>query len=248
MKEKSISGFKMLFFEKLSKEKNFFCGIFTRIYKEQNNASFSPSLLPSYAPFLNFLKENKVDSYFSPAQAHTANVYQVKKNSSNKADFFDAACCNFAAKALLSFSADCSVSVFYDKKRKVFATCHAGWRGALLNIYDQVFKTMKLNYGSRPQDIFVGIGPFISQNNYIVNKDVFDKFMDFYGKKALTFFKKENGQLKLSIGNVLKFQLKNLCIKDYEFSGLCTYERSDILYSHRRKDKGRFALIAFLKK
>ncbi len=248
MTEKIISGFKMLFFKKLAKERKFFCGIFTRIYKDRNDASFSPSCLPSYEPFLKFLRENGADSYFAPIQMHTANVYPLKKDSPHRADFFDASCCDFPGRALLSFSADCSISVFYDRKRKVFATCHAGWRGALLNIYEQVFKTMKFNYGSRPQDIFAGIGPFISQPNYAVSRDVYDKFRDFYGKKADVFFKKDRGEFKLSIRDVLKFQLKNLGIKNYEFSGLCTYERSDILYSYRRKDRGRFALAAFLRK
>ncbi|NLI09230.1 MAG: polyphenol oxidase family protein [Elusimicrobia bacterium] len=248
MTEKNISGFKMLFFEKLKKEKKVFCGIFTKKYLNQNSASFSPSVLPSYSPFLNFLKENGADSYFSPIQMHTANVYPVEKNSPFKAEFFDAACTNLPGKALLSFSADCSISLFYDKKNKAIGTCHAGWKGALLNIYEQLYKTMKFKYGTKSQDLFVGIGPFISQKNYPVSRELYEKFKSFYGKKVLSFFKKEKGLLKLSIKEVLKFQLNSLGIKNCEFSDLCTYERTDILYSHRRKDQGRFALIAFLKK
>lgn len=55
--------------------------------------------------------------------------------------------------------ADCQAAIFYDPVKKVIANVHAGWRGQGQNIYQEVIDQMRSKYGSRPENLFVGISP-----------------------------------------------------------------------------------------
>ena len=64
---------------------------------------------------------------------------------------------------------------------------HAGWKGAYRNILTRVVKFM-LKKDCHIKDIYVAIGPCISQN-YNVKEDFFKKFIK-KDKKNSKFFKK----------------------------------------------------------
>ncbi|GAB4031777.1 MAG: hypothetical protein Fur0012_09520 [Elusimicrobiota bacterium] len=248
MIEKILDGFRVFTFEKLRKDRKIFCCVFSKFANGKTDADFSLSKLGSDKKFKSFLKSRGANSLFLPLQRHTANVYTVRDYSHQSSENFDASCSNLPGKALAGFSADCSVSLFYDRKNRAIGICHAGWKGALLDIYSNLFKTMSLNYGTRPQDLFVGVGPFISQANYPVKEELIEKFRSFYGRAAKKFYYESEGVIRFSLEKVLRFQLKELGIKDFEFSGFCTFDDNELFHSHRRNDKGRFAMLAFLRR
>lgn len=248
MIEKIIDGFRVFTFEKLKKDRKIFCCVFSKFASGQTDADFSPSKLGPDKKFRSFLKSHGADSLFLPIQRHTANVYTVGEDSLQSAENFDASCSNLPGKALAGFSADCSVSIFYDRKNRAIGICHAGWKGALLDIYSNLFKTMSLSYGTKPQDLFVGVGPFISQANYPVKEELIEKFRSLYGRAAEKFYSRSAGVTRFSLEKVLRFQLKELGIKEFEFSGFCTFGNNELFHSHRRNDKGRFAMLAFLRR
>jgi len=106
---------------------------------------------------------------------------------------------------------------------------------------------MSLKYSTKPKDLFVGIGPFISQDNYPVSEELIEKFKAIYGKDVKNFYYKKQGTIYFSLEKVLRFQLNMLGIKNFEFSGFCTYKNNDLFHSYRKKDKGHLAMLAFLK-
>ncbi len=61
--------------------------------------------------------------------------------------------------ALLIKTADCQAAIVYDPIRQVIANIHAGWRGNVQNIYAKTVKRMEEEFGSRPEDLLVGISP-----------------------------------------------------------------------------------------
>ncbi len=76
--------------------------------------------------------------------------------------------------------ADCVPLLFHDPRRAVIALAHAGWRGTARGIAITTIEAMQIHFGSRPQDILVGIGPAIGACCYEVSEQVRDIF---YGRR-----------------------------------------------------------------
>jgi polyphenol oxidase len=68
--------------------------------------------------------------------------------------------------------ADCVPVLVADVKRKAVAVFHAGWRGTLRRIVERGIGTMRLRYGSRPEDLIAVVGPSIGACCYSVGEEV----------------------------------------------------------------------------
>jgi len=71
----------------------------------------------------------------------------------------------------LSF-ADCVPLVFYDPLQKVLGMAHAGWRSTARGIVAATVEAMSEQFGCKPHDIYVGIGPSIGPCCYEVSEQV----------------------------------------------------------------------------
>ncbi|MDE1154905.1 MAG: peptidoglycan editing factor PgeF [Acidobacteriaceae bacterium] len=69
-------------------------------------------------------------------------------------------------------TADCVPVLIADTKKRVVAAFHAGWRGTLARIVERGVGTMRLQFGSRPQDLVAAIGPSIGSCCYSVGEEV----------------------------------------------------------------------------
>ena len=56
-------------------------------------------------------------------------------------------------------TADCTPVLVADRKRKVVAAFHAGWRGTVKRIVEKGIGRMRLEFGSRPEDLVAAVGP-----------------------------------------------------------------------------------------
>ena len=73
-------------------------------------------------------------------------------------------------------TADCIPVLVADPKRCVVAAFHAGWRGTVKRIVEAGVGRMRLEYGSRPQDLIAAIGPGIGSCCYAVGEEVLSEF------------------------------------------------------------------------
>ena len=73
-------------------------------------------------------------------------------------------------------TADCIPVLVADKKRKVVAAFHAGWRGTVKRIVETGIARMRLEFGSRPQDLVAAIGPGVGPCCYAVGEEVQSQF------------------------------------------------------------------------
>jgi YfiH family protein len=73
-------------------------------------------------------------------------------------------------------TADCVPVLVADVHRRAVAAFHAGWRGTLARIVQRGIGTMRLRYGSRPQDLLAVIGPSIGPCCYAVGEEVRHEF------------------------------------------------------------------------
>ncbi len=73
-------------------------------------------------------------------------------------------------------TADCIPVLVADRKRRVVAAFHAGWRGTVKRIVETGVGRMRLEFGCRPEDMVAAIGPGIGTCCYSVGEEVLSSF------------------------------------------------------------------------
>lgn len=73
-------------------------------------------------------------------------------------------------------TADCIPVLVADRKRRVVAAFHAGWRGTVKRIVEGGVGRMRLEFGSRPEDLIAAIGPGVGACCYAVGDEVLSSF------------------------------------------------------------------------
>lgn len=73
-------------------------------------------------------------------------------------------------------TADCIPVLVADRKRRVVAAFHAGWRGTVKRIVESGVGRMRLEFGCRPEDLTAAIGPGVGACCYAVGEEVLSSF------------------------------------------------------------------------
>ncbi len=73
-------------------------------------------------------------------------------------------------------TADCIPVLLADRRRRVVAAFHAGWRGTVRRIVESGIGRLRLEFGSRPEDLTAAIGPGIGACCYSVGEEVLSEF------------------------------------------------------------------------
>jgi YfiH family protein len=73
-------------------------------------------------------------------------------------------------------TADCIPVLVADRRRRVVAAFHAGWRGTVKRIVESGIGRMRLEFGSRPEDLTAAIGPGAATCCYSVGDEVLSAF------------------------------------------------------------------------
>jgi polyphenol oxidase len=126
-------------------------------------------------------------------------------------------------------SADCTPVFIYDKKNKIIAGVHSGWKGTEKKIVQKTVSKLFNEFKSSPENLIVYMGPSISQKNYEVGAEVSAGFNNKYfepkGDKFLLDVPAANYDMLIETG---------IPENNIEKSNLCTYEMKDLLQSYRR--------------
>ena len=89
-------------------------------------------------------------------------------------------------------AADCLPLYFYDSKTGAFGAAHSGWKGT--GIAARVVEAMANEYGSKPSDILVAIGPHIHDCCYTVDVERAKYFSDNFGSDCVTAFRVQDAE------------------------------------------------------
>jgi YfiH family protein len=73
-------------------------------------------------------------------------------------------------------TADCIPVLVADRKGRAVAAFHAGWRGTVKRIVESGVGRMRLEFGSRPENLVAAIGPGIGACCYAVGEEVLSAF------------------------------------------------------------------------
>lgn len=74
-------------------------------------------------------------------------------------------------------TADCVPLLIADRRSGAVGAAHAGWRGLVARVPEVAVASITREFGSRPSDLFVAIGPAISACCYEVGEDVRSRFI-----------------------------------------------------------------------
>ncbi len=84
-------------------------------------------------------------------------------------------------------TADCIPVLVADRKKRAVAAFHAGWRGTVARIVENGIGRMRVEFGSRPEDLIAAIGPGIGQCCYAIGDEVRGQFESQFSYAAKLF-------------------------------------------------------------
>ena len=190
-------------------------------------------------------------------QTHTNHVRVVTEADAGKGytkerDYtdVDGLVTNVPNLVLATFYADCVPLFFIDPVHRAIGLSHSGWRGTVSDIAGVTVETMERAYGTRPEDLLVGIGPSICQDCYEVSEDVIDEFRASYEEKLWPqlYREKENGKYQLNLWEACRQNLLRTGVLPgrVEVTDLCTCCNPQLFFSHRASHGKRGNLAGFL--
>jgi len=171
-------------------------------------------------------------------------------------------------------TADCIPILLADNRTRAVAAIHAGWRGTLKRISQKALGRMRMEFGTRPEDVLVALGPGIGGCCYEVGHEVarefaaqFPEARDWFAGRFEAVAGGDNDpnwlpwltmmppghvpppprvQLDLRASN--RWQLIDAGVpeKQIAVSDLCTACRTDLLFSYRREGAKTGRLMAVI--
>ena len=210
---------------------------------------------------LGSLFEAKPEDFVLTQQTHSVNVRHVGREDRGKGIFrernytdVDALMTDEEGVILSAFSADCVPILFYDKGHRAIASCHSGWRGTHGRILARVIEAMQREFSSKPEEIYIAIGPSICKSCYEVSEDVGEAFLDAFPalreetKNAYPIERVSEEKFHIDLWELNRWiALENsIPAENISVSGYCTMERPDLFFSHRYSQGKRGVQGAFI--
>ncbi len=179
-------------------------------------------------------------------QHHSANVVTVTSPwSITDAPMADGMVTNIEHIGLGLLTADCAPVLFADPTTHVIGAAHAGWRGAIAGICDNIITAME-NLGAQRSAIVAVIGPTISQSAYEVGPEFIEEFLKQDSAHEQFFVASScDKHFMFDLPGYLLQRLETANIASSSWVGNCTYAQEDQFFSYRRathkseKDYGR---------
>jgi YfiH family protein len=151
--------------------------------------------------------------------------------------------------------ADCVPLLMADRHRGVVAAVHAGWRGTAARATTAALEALEREFGAKPADLVVAIGPSIGPCCYEVGTELVDAFAAAGHERYLIdrWFlapapprgSRERPRLRLDVAGANRDQLLLAGVPEEQIfsSGLCTAMHLDVLTSYRAEKEaaGRLA-------
>jgi polyphenol oxidase len=176
----------------------------------------------------------------SMQQVHGADVALVE-NKELPPPICDALMTGKRDLGLMALHGDCQAAIFYDPIYKALAVVHAGWRGQVQNIYKACIQKMGSHFGSRPQDLLVGISPSLGP--------LHAEFLNYKREFPEEFWSFQDAFHHFNLWELARYQLERCGVLPHhiEIAEVCTYIHSADYFSYRRdKVTGRNATVAGL--
>lgn len=142
--------------------------------------------------------------------------------------------------------ADCCPVYMFDPVRKVVGLAHAGWRGTVSKIAENLARNFTEKFGSKKENLICALGPCIGECCFEVGEEVKNEFENL--KLGIAFKQKENGKFNIDIKETNKRILENFGVPSENIikSDICSSCNKDWLFSHRATQGKRGNNAAFI--
>lgn len=177
-----------------------------------------------------------------PRQTHSTNVRLIDRSfiamSREEQDAalegVDALVTSLPRHCICVSTADCIPVLCYDRRQKVAAAIHAGWRGTAGRIVGKTLQAMNTAYGCKGEDIVAFIGPGISVDAFEVGDEVYEAFRTEGFDMQKIALRKKKWHIDLWEANRLQLMAGGVSTKRIELAGICTYRNHEDFFSARR--------------
>ncbi len=143
-------------------------------------------------------------------------------------------------------TADCVPLLMYDPGRRVIATVHAGWRGAVAGIVSRTIETMRDRFGSEPAALEVGIGPSVGPCCYEVDAPVLAPLRDRFSEWRQVVEPTSPDTAMLDLGALVRRQAERAGVQPHRVRAVrvCTVCHPGLFYSYRREGKVNGTMVS----
>ncbi len=132
-------------------------------------------------------------------------------------------------------TADCLPILMADRKLKIVAAVHAGWKGTVHQIARKSVACLIDEFGSNPDDLYAAIGPGISECCFEVGPEVAIQFDPIFLKLGKT----NNPFVNLKQANVSQLLLAGLSLNHIDVADECSMSTPGFHSFRRDKTDGR---------
>jgi YfiH family protein len=151
---------------------------------------------------------------------------------------------------LMTCHADCGAFFIFDKRLKTIGLAHAGWKGMKKRIGQRLVETMQREFGSRPSDMIVALGPCICEKCFEVEKELAEEFANEFDCPDIYSLKPEKpdkGYVSLRAAAIVQLLDAGVCFENISLMEHCTFEERELFFSFRRDGRQTGSMAAFMR-
>jgi len=149
---------------------------------------------------------------------------------------------------VLALSADCPIVLVFDPEAGVLGLAHAGWRGTVAGIAENLVRTMVRDFGGQPGKMLAAISPSAGPCCYEVGQDVVDAAARRLPNHGTLFHRRDGkSHFDLWAANVAQLTDAGLAVGRMDLAARCTI-CDQACFSYRRDGRttGHAGLIAVI--
>jgi len=188
---------------------------------------------------LEGISKIKKENYLTLEQIHGAEVAVLKqKDKLPKDNFFtnsDGLITNKRGVLIILRHADCVPIFLSDPKKEVIGLVHSGWKGTVSKIGLAALLKMISQFGTKPKDIYIQLGPSAQKCCYLKNLSLFNILPEWKG-----FVRKEKSGASIDLTGFISqmFLEAGILPNHIKVSKICTVCDHQFFSWTRQRQKG----------